>query len=408
MPRGRGIRRLKHDRESFVVKNPLINLLRSRDDNARGRPHILVCLPFLTIGGAERLISQICKGLGEEQFQISVLTTQDAPHAHGSAEAWFSDATERIYMLPRFLRKHAWKQFVLHLIHHHNIDILWLAGSEYIYELLPAIKTVFPGLKVVDLLFNEAGHTASNRKFDYCIDITITENFSVHTWLRGHGEQEERIRVIPNGIDLNLFTPRPKPVSDIQAGKFTVGYFGRLSHEKAPDVFVQIASHFKDQSGIQFLLAGDGPMMDEVSKLAIARGLGDSFQILGFTDSREHLHRCDAVIAPSRLDGRPNSVMEALASGIPVIASNVGGMAELISHGHTGFLCPAGSVPQFVEKVILLSQDRSLSRRMGENARRHAERHFDIRTTIASFGKIFSELKNGVPRCVPALEKPTA
>ena len=100
--------------------------------------------------------------------------------------------------------------------------------------------------------------------------------------------------------------------------------------------------------------------------------------------------------------------MEALATGIPVIASAVGGMAELVSHGHTGFLCAAGSIDQFVEKVTLLFENRSLSRQMGENARRYAESHFDIQTTIASFEKTFSALLENVEATDSRLVKPAA
>jgi len=393
-PSGRRSAALTAETEPVEVENPLVNLLHAPNRTESLSPNVLVCLPYLAVGGAERIISQVCIGLAKRGFQITILTTQNTSSVHGSAESWFENATERIYCIPRFLESAQWKRFILYLIHRHKVDILWQAGSALIYELMPDLKTAFPQLKIADILFNEIGHTANNRRFDFCIDITITENALVRAWLLAHGETAERIRVIPNGIDLKHFSKNPDaPKSDEgMRPRFVVGFFGRLSPEKAPDLFVEIAARFKDERRIRFLLAGDGPMMDEITRLAGELGLDGKLEFLGFTDCREYLTQCDVVIAPSRLDGRPNSVMESLAMGIPVIASDVGGMGELIANGHTGYLCDSGQVEQFAEKLAVLFKDRVLCKRLGENGRQFAQTHFDIRATIDRFECAFRGL----------------
>ena len=143
-------------------------------------------------------------------------------------------------------------------------------------------------MKIADLLFNESGHTRNNRRFDYCIDVTITENGAVRAWLLGHGETDERVRVIPNGIDLEVFHPSPRrPLPfDAPGREFVVGFFGRLSSEKAPDIFVEIAARFKADKRLQFLIVGDGPMMGEISRTIGSLGLDDSIKLLGFADTR--------------------------------------------------------------------------------------------------------------------------
>ena len=87
--------------------------------------------------------------------------------------------------------------------------------------------------------------------------------------------------------------------------------------------------------------------------------------------------------------------MESLAMGIPVVASNVGGMGELVVDGKTGYLCGAVAVDYFAEKVTLLAKERELCKELGANARLYAERHFDIRSTIASFANVFQALLAG-------------
>jgi glycosyltransferase involved in cell wall biosynthesis len=98
-----------------------------------------------------------------------------------------------------------------------------------------------------------------------------------------------------------------------------------------------------------------------------------------------YLRSYDFLILPSRLDGRPVVVLEALALGVPVIASRVGALPELIGDGVNGFLCDAGDIEGFVASLVGLAQDRSCLARMKAASRLYAERHLDERIMIARY-----------------------
>ena len=366
-----------------------------------GKIRVLVCLPYLTIGGAEKIISQVCRGLSQEGFHFTVITTKRALGSQGNSAEWFEAATSEIFCLPECLPEESWKGFISYLILSRRVDILWQAGSAFIYDFLPELKTLFPELKVVDILFNDVGHTANNRKYDYLIDLHITESNAIRTWLTAHGESEDRIRVIPNGVDLSNFKTNKKQPAPFDTGgrEFIVGFFGRLSNEKGPDLFVEIAGRLKGEKNILFVIGGHGSMENTVRARIAELGLGDSVKMLGFCSVETHLSCCDLLVVPSRQDGRPNVVMEAMAMGVPVVASNVGGMAELVLEGYSGLLCDALDTRQFSETIAMLSHDQERCEKLRPGAQLHARENFDIRKTVASFSEAFHEL---LPESPPA------
>ena len=330
------------------IKNRFINLARARrcPDN---QIKILLAIPYCGLGGAERVTSQICSHLSKLGFACTILTTLSTGIEDREMTSWFKSASGEIYNLPRFLPENQWDSFIFYLIFTRNIHILWLVGSSFLYDLLPDIKTRFPSIKIVDLLFNEIGHTNNNRKYYYCIDLTIVENKKLRRLLLDQLYDPDRIKLIENGVDLEKFKPRPrggistdwKASSDI---RFIAGFFGRFSEEKGPDLFVEIASRFKNRRDIHFVMAGDGPLREMISEQIIAYQLQNSLQLIGVVDVSEELSQCDILVLPSRIDGRPNIVMESLSMGIPVIASNVGDLSGIIADGGTGFLCNIGDM----------------------------------------------------------------
>jgi hypothetical protein len=126
---------------------------------------------------------------------------------------------------------------------------------------------------------------------------------------------------------------------------------------------------------------------------AEARGLSQRVHFLGFVSNREYLPCCDAVVVCSRLDGRPNLVMESLAMGVPVIASRVGGIPEMMPPGEDDLLCEAEDSAAFAAAIRRLADDPERYRLSSEKARRHAEERFSIADSGRMYAHLFEELR---------------
>jgi glycosyltransferase involved in cell wall biosynthesis len=386
------------------------NLLPSPSSSAATTPlTILLAMPFLTIGGAEASMCRICAQLSRLGFRFVVVTTVAAGPEHGDSTAWFENSTSEIFHLPQFLSESRWPDFLDYLIESRGIRLLWQVGSTYMYDQLPRITKRFANLRVLDLLFNPVGHGVSFLKYNCFIDHVVTEHRGMEEWLLGNGWSREKITVIPNGIELELFQPATNGCGRGLEGpakreekKFVVGFFGRLSEEKGPDVFIEIATQLRDREGIEFIMAGGGPLEEKIRE-SIAGRLLHNLRFLGFVDAREYLPRCDVLVVCSRLDGRPNSVMEAQAMGVPVIASRVGGLPEMVSEGRTGLLVDSEDVCGFARAILDLSGDRSRYEQMRQAARPWAEQHFSLRGSIDEYMELLRDLTSGQrPRGAPS------
>ena len=358
--------------EVHVVEDSLVNLV-SQDP----RPvTVLLAMPFLIVGGADRLLSQVARHLAGRQVRVVVVTSVPVDPSFGDTSEWFSSATTEIYQLPRLLDPGLWVDFLDYLVEAKQVDVLWQAGSAFVYGQLPRLRARRPTLRVVDQLWNTVGHTADNRRYATCIDLTVVENDEVREWLLRHGESAERIRLVESGVD--VLRTRPREHRD-PAAPLRVGFSGRLSEEKDPLAFVDVAAALRDRADVRFVMTGAGPLLDEVRSKVHALGLGDTFELLGVVDDiSTHLASLDLLLLPSRLDGRPVVVLEALAAGVPVVASSVGGLPGLLADGLTGFLCQPGRPDQFATTVRSLADDRQRLAEMGVAARAHAVAQLDI------------------------------
>lgn len=370
--------------------NPLVNFL-GRASSNRDKPAILLALPFTIIGGAERLLSGIVAHLGRQGWRVTVLTSIDPGAEHGDSTGWFEDSTAEIFHLPCFLAADRWPDFVSYLISSRDVDVIWIAGSAFMYDLLPVIRAKFPKVRVADLLFNTVGHTKNNRKHAKLIDLNFVENREVLQFLLDAGEIRERVLQISSGIDLQWYLPGPRDTAVVNLlsaspEEMIVGFSGRWSEEKDPLAFIEIAralSHLP----IRFVMTGAGALRSKIEQAIAAANLGNNhFHLIGeVEDVRPWITSYDVLVLPSRLDGRPVVVLEALALGVPVVASAVGGLPELVLDGVNGFLCQPGAIDEFASRIAKLTLDRELLKEMKHAARRCAERKLDARSMLSRY-----------------------
>lgn len=373
------------------------NMVRSGDGSA-GDKTILLAVPFLVLGGAERLLSEVLRHLRGIGYRIVIVSTLPAPAELGDTTPWFEEVTSEIYHLPRFLSEDRWDDFLAYLLAAKQVHLLWIVGSAFAYRALPQIKQTYPDLRVVDLLFNTVGHTENNRRFSGYIDLNLVESDGVRRWLTDRGELPQRIRTIPSGVDLQRFVPCSNAGDlrerlQLEPDAFVVGFSGRLSEEKAPLAVLRIAAQLPADAPIRVVVTGTGPLAAALCNGIRKQRLEHRVRFLGVVpDIRDCLACFDVLILPSKIDGRPTVVLEALAMGVPVIASAVGGLPELVQHGVTGFLCEPGNAATFAGHIAALQADPDRLRGMRAAARKFADENLGIARMTADYASAFQAL----------------
>ena len=188
--------------------------------------------------------------------------------------------------------------------------------------------------------------------------------------------EQEKIRpdnvlVIPNGIELESFNQigawQAKPNETMQ----TVGMVGNLREIKGIDLFIRAAGKvLESEPNTRFQIAGGG---DKASYQAMINELGltGHVQLLGSVEAiPQFLATLDVAVLPSRAEGLSNALLEYMAAGRPIVASNVGGNPELIAHEQTGLLVPPEDIDSLAEAIIRLLEGEPLSTELAENARK--------------------------------------
>ena len=355
------------------------------------RPTVILAIPYMIVGGAERLLSQLCGYLVRRGWRVVVVATSSQDPHHGDSSAWFQKYTPEVYALPRFLRPPEWQDFVEHLVISRRPDCLLTAGSEFFSRSLPGMAERYPGMALVDLLFNTGVHTVPHLANRDLYTFALAENEDVLRWLRAAGWEESRSRKVLSGVDLDLHFPRPRPTDlalahGIPPDDLVVGYSGRLSEEKAPEVFLDIACLCQATPNLRFIMTGAGPMTDTIVRLSAKLPASARFDFVGLAeDVASYLALYDVLVLPSRQDGRPLIVLEALASGVPVIASRLGGIPELIEDDRNGYLCSPANAAEFADRIRSLAADRQLVARLKAGARSFAHAHLSAENASAQF-----------------------
>ncbi|HEY2401357.1 MAG TPA: glycosyltransferase, partial [Steroidobacteraceae bacterium] len=170
-------------------------------------PTLLLAMPFLILGGAERLLSAVVAHLVQIGWRVVIATSIDPGADHGDTTQWFERHTNEIFHLPRGLQPELWEDFVHHLVRSRSADVVWVVGSAFAYDCLRGLRAAHPNLRVADLLFNTVGHTANNRRRRDLIDLTFVESKEVQSWLLARGEDPMRIRLVESGVDLAALRP---------------------------------------------------------------------------------------------------------------------------------------------------------------------------------------------------------
>lgn len=209
---------------------------------------------------------------------------------------------------------------------------------------------------------------------------------------------QKKIHVIPIGVNFEDFSPHTyesdlKIRWDIEEDEKVLLFVGRLTLVKKVDILIKLTKKLLDDgSKIKTIIVGEGAYKNHYERLA------KSIKNIIFVGSipRAEIHKyfavADVFILPSLSEGLPNVLLEASACGKPIVATDTGGVSDIIIHGKTGFLVESNNVNSFVHYVKLLLNDEGLSKRIGRNAYEYVKKQFDWDIIVKRYESIYEKI----------------
>jgi glycosyltransferase involved in cell wall biosynthesis len=253
----------------------------------------------------------------------------------------------------------------------------------------------FRGVEPPEPPFERWIHARLYRK---ALGIVSNSNSGAAFTARNYRIPRERIRVIPNGIDPSRFADPENPAETRRSLGLpplasVVGMVGRVTASKRVDVFLEAASIILARiPDCRFLVVGTGDRWEAMRDRSSEMGL-DSKVI--FTGDRDDvpaiLSALDLLLLPSEFEALPNVVMEAMAAGKPVIASDLEGCRELVEEGVTGFLVPPGDSKALADRAVQVLSLSDRGRSLGARGRKRIASEFSLGTMVGRFEALFQE-----------------
>jgi glycosyltransferase involved in cell wall biosynthesis len=364
-------------------------------------PHVLLVVDQFsrTLGGAERIILRLGALLPSYGYRASILTLsvdRALPELKSPPCPIYLLPIQRTYDLTAFRAALDLRQF----LKQQNVRIVntFFESSDLWAGLVTKTtsKTKLVWSRRDMGILRAPKHNVAYRLMAHAPDAV----FAVSDQVRQHCIAVDRIdparvQTIYNGLDLSDWDTASRPAK--APGKVLVTTVGNIRRVKGHDVFIRAAAaitpHFPN---VSFSIAGD--VLDpayfaELQKLVRDSGLSNRFSFDGgVTDLRSHLAAADIFVLPSRSEGFSNALVEAMAAALPVVATDVGGNAEAVRDGISGFIVPSEDPAALAEAIARLLSDPDLAKTMGSAGKNLATEKFTTETMMRRISDAYGTL----------------
>ena len=219
-----------------------------------------------------------------------------------------------------------------------------------------------------------------------CNNLALKDRLTNHYAVPPH-----RLTVIPNGVDTDFFKP---PAAARRPGPPRVLSIGRLVPDKDHDTLIKAFSLVAAKHPqAELWLVGEGPLKEALEQLVQESRLSDKVRFLpGQADLRPRFNQASLLVLSSITEALPNVVLEAMAAGLPVVATRVGGLPEMVVPGETGWLAPPRDVPALAAAMSQLLADPQTRRAFGQAGRRRVEQEFSFATMVRGYEEVLEQL----------------
>ncbi len=282
-------------------------------------------------------------------------------------------------------------------INKNNIDIVHshLMQSGVLVKLISIFNKNFKSISTRHYGKASKRHRLINKienvlvNYDYKI-ICVSKYIKLH--MQKLGIQENKLKVIYNGIDLDSY----KKLNKIKNDNFTIGTVGRVNAKKGIDTVLRAFEKVLiDYPNLKLNIVGDGPLKEEYIKLSIKLGINENVKFLGYMQPKEvmaEMSKWHLFILASKSEGFGMVLIEAGALGIPIIATRVGAIPEIIKDDYNGYLVDVDSIYQIYKKILYLIHSKNNRKRLSKNGLENVNENFSILKMVEKTEELYEEI----------------
>jgi len=371
-------------------------------ENSRRPLKILHVDPEKQWGGGESQVLGLIRYLSRQCHQNHLLAHPNGPLAGLAQQEGISTFPLRmlneidlraIFSIRRLIRRERYDIIHFHTKRAHALS-LWVGPSAFFSKRVVTRRMDYPIRKnwYNTLLYNQQ------------VDGVVAISHKIAEILVGAGVEKTRVRVIHSGIDPIPFQSLPEREENDTS--LIIGSAAVLEERKGLKFLLQAVANLRRRGcTIKLYLAGDGSQKRNLQILSQELGLQDSAVFLGFvSDIPQFLSQIDIFVLPSLNEGLGVAVLEAMASGRPVIATRVGGLPELVEDRVTGYLVPPGNPAALADAIVQLASQRILLREMGSKGKMRLERHFTLEKMAQRNEEFYYDLQSRFSHQIPSEE----
>jgi glycosyltransferase involved in cell wall biosynthesis len=350
-------------------------------------------------GGAERCLVNLATRLDRSRFEPAVVSLGPRPAAgrdllveqlaaaeiptHFLGLTHWSQYFRGVRRLAALLTEQR-TQLVQAFLFHANV----LAARAAAHA---GVQKVFTGIRVAD---PRRTRTSLERWATRRADRFVCVSQSVADFCRQRGFAAEKLVVIPNGIDVELWksaAPADLTKFCVPAGRRAIVFVGRLDRQKGlAEFFAVLKALFDAAPSHDLLLVGDGPERERLVQMAAHQGFADRVHFAGWQAGVPPiLAACDLLILPSRWEGMPNAILEAMAAGKPVVATRCEGALELLGAAGESQSIALTELDQLAGKIAELLAKPNLAAELGRQNQKRAEVEFSLASMVARYEALY-------------------
>lgn len=374
-------------------------LLRLTAVNPRSQIPVAIFLTSFDAGGTERQMTELIRRLDDRRFLVHAVCLR-------REGAWLPRVTERAasvveFRIGGFARPATVKQLVRFASWCRREGIAIVQTCDFYSNVFGLPGAFLGGVPVRlgsrrELNPDKTPARIRLQRLAYAFATGLIANSPASAdFLVDEGNPRAKVSIISNGLEASAFTPRP-PNNQITR----VVTVANLRPEKGHETLIAAAALLaRDCPTLRYLIVGDGAQRDDLERLARTKGVDPIIEFAGHReDVPAVLARSDVFVLPSLSEAFPNSAIEAMAAGLPVIASAVGGLLDLIEPSRTGLLVPAADAEALAAALRRLHDDPERAAAMGAEARRDVLSRFSFDRMVTAFEDLYeSELNRREP-----------